>query len=180
MVVSRLRSREAVMRAVFAVAVILSAFALSIAPGRAQTATPSPPAENLAAAHQLVDAMRATDQFEALLPMILQNLKNGFVQGRPEMEKNFDAMIPLFTEAANAKMHELTDEIAAIYARHFTVAELHQITAFYQSPVGQKLVAEHTALARETMTAGQQFGRSLAGEIQTRMRDALRKQQGGN
>jgi uncharacterized protein len=171
---------EAVMRAVVAIAVVLSAFTLSIASSRAQTATPLPPAENLAAAHQLVDAMRATDEFKALLPSVIQNMKNALVQNRPEMEKNFDAMTPLFTEAANAKIHELTDQVAAIYARHFSVAELHAITAFYQSPVGQKLVGEHTTIARETMAAGREFGQALGLDIQTRALDALHKQRGGN
>ena len=168
------------MRAIAALAITLSAITLTIAPARAQTATSLPPADNLVAAHQLVDAMRATDEFKALLPAVIQNMKIALVQNRPEMEQKFDAMTPLFTEAANAKVHELTDQIAAIYARHFSVAELHEITTFYQSPAGQKLIGEHAAIARETMAAGREFGRAVGLEIQTRVLDALRKQQGGN
>lgn len=153
------------------------AIILSIGPLWAQTAQPAPAADNLAASQQLIEVMRAADQFKAILPSLIQNMKAAVVQNRPEMEKNFDAMMPLFAEAANARVKDVTDQMATIYARHFSVDEMHAMTAFYQTPAGQKLLAEQPAIARETLAAGQQFGRAIALDIQTRALEALRKQQ---
>jgi hypothetical protein len=54
----------------------------------------------------------------------------------------------------------LVDEMlrvtAQIYARHFTVDELHQIAAFYKTPVGTKMLATMPQLMSESMQAGQQ------------------------
>jgi len=162
-------------------ALLLIAASLPVQLARAQINPAPPPApENLAAARELIVVMRATDQFKAVLPTILQNMKAAVVQNRPEMEKNYDAMAPLLAQAANARVSELTEQMAQIYARHFSVDEMKQLAAFYQSPIGQKLLAEQPAIARETMAAGQQFGRALALDIQTRALDALRKQSGGN
>jgi hypothetical protein len=148
---------------------------------RAQSPTASAPSpESLAAAREMIQAMKATDQFKALLPIIIANMKSTVVQNRPEMEKAYDAMMPALTQAATARMNQFTDQIAAIYANHFSVAELHDITAFFQTPTGQKLTAEQAGIARETMAIGRQFGRSLAADIQAQALDALQKQGGAH
>ena len=77
-------------------------------------------------------------------------------------------------------MDQFTDQIAGVYANHFSVAELHDITAFFLTPTGQKLTAEQPGIARETMVIGQQFGRSLTADIQAQALDALQKQGGAH
>jgi hypothetical protein len=75
----------------------------------------------------------------------------------------------------NARMNELLDTVAAIYARNFTAAELNEIIAFYRGPTGQKFVQRQGGILQESMAAGQKFGQSLGGELQRRMTDELRK-----
>jgi|HubBroStandDraft_3_1064219.scaffolds.fasta_scaffold199784_2 hypothetical protein len=151
---------------------------------RAQTppasSTPAPPAENLAAAHELIQAMKVTDQMKALLPIIEQSMKAAIVQNRPEVEKRYDALMPLFVQAANARMNEFSNQIAEIYAQTFSADEIRQIAAFYQTPTGQKLIASQATLARETLALGQQFGRALAADIQTRAQEELNKSGNAN
>ena len=117
-----------------------------------------PPPENLAAARELIQVMKATDQFKALLPTIMQALKPAFVQGRPEMEKDFDAILPAINDVAARRVNELAEALAVIYASNFSVAEIHDIAAFYRSPTGQKLLAQQPVIARESLVAGQQVG----------------------
>jgi hypothetical protein len=165
----------------YAIVFFLAAIMLTGNLARAQTASePSPPAENLAAARELVQAMKATDTLKALLPTIISNMKAAVVQNRPEIEKQYDALMPIFSDAANARLNELADQLAVVYARRFTLDELHQIKAFYQTPVGQKMITEQPAIARETMAIGQQLGRSIATDIQTRMLEQMRKNGNAN
>ena len=75
-------------------ATILFILVATFATGGARAQSPTPPSpESLAAARQMIQAMKATDQFKALLPIIMANMKNTFAQNRPEMEKAYDEMM---------------------------------------------------------------------------------------
>jgi len=142
----------------------------------AASQTPSP--EATAAARELVVAMRAAEQFKAVLPIIMQQLKPVITQGRPEVARDFDAVLPALQEVVNTRgdaMVTLIDGIVAVYARNFTVDEMRQITAFYQQPIGQKLLEKMPVVAQESMTVGQQWGQSIAGELQRLVTEELRK-----
>ena len=65
---------------------VMLLFSTSAAPAQ----TPSP--EALAAARSLISTMKLTDQYKALLPVILLSIKPALVQGRPEIERDYDAM----------------------------------------------------------------------------------------
>jgi uncharacterized protein len=139
-----------------------------------------PPAENLAAARELVQVMKATDQFKALLPTILQALKPAFVQGSPDKEKDFDAILPAINNVAARRVNELAEALAVIYASNFSVAEIHDIAAFYRSPTGQKLLAQQPVIARESLVAGQKWAQTLSSELGAAIADELRKRQHAN
>jgi hypothetical protein len=134
-----------------------------------------PPAENLAAARELVQVMKATDQFKALLPTIMQALKPAFVQGSPEKEKDFDAILPAINNVAAHRVNELAEALAVIYASNFNVAEIHDITAFYRSPTGQTFLVQQPVIARESVVAGQKWAQSLSSELREAIADELRK-----
>ena len=61
--------------------------------------------------------------------------------------------------------------LAGVYARNFTVDELHDITAFYRSATGQKFVQHQQAIAQQSLAAGQQFGREVADDVKQQMGD---------
>src|SRR5262249_36728768 len=120
------------------VAAVAALALLAVNPAaRAQTApqtTSAPPPEALAAAHELMTIIKPADGFEAVLPALMQSLKPAVVQGRPEFEKQYDAMMPMFYEGALKRANELSDTIATIYAGNFTAEELREVIAFYRTP----------------------------------------------
>jgi uncharacterized protein len=135
----------------------------------------APPADAMAAARELVVTMRTADQFKALMPVIVRNLKPAIVQNRPEVERDYDAIVPLMLEAMNARINGLIDEITVLYARSFTAPELTDITAFYRGPTGQKFLDKLPAITQDSMAIGQKFGQSVVAEIQNRIVEELRK-----
>ena len=63
----------------------------------ASAQAPSPDA--MSAARSLVTTMKLGDQYKALLPVILLNLKPTLVQDRPEIERDYDAMTAMIAKA---------------------------------------------------------------------------------
>jgi hypothetical protein len=171
------RNKGAPMRRVI-FAVFVAAAVLASGPLKAQSPSGAPvPAENLAAARELVSVMKATDQFKALLPTIFEGLKPAFVQGRPEMAKEYDAIMPIIINGASQRLAAFADMLSGIYAQNFSVDELHDLTAFYRSPTGQKLIARQPVIARASMQAGQQFGQSLVADLKEQITDELKKRE---
>jgi uncharacterized protein len=152
-----------------AVCLVVCLFAAG--PARAQT--PSPDA--MAAAHELIVTMRAADFFKTIMPALMQSFKPAIVQNRPQVERDYDAIVPLMLESMNARLNELNEQIAAVYARNFTADELREAVAFYRGPTGQKIVQKLPVITQESMVIGQRFGQSIASELRSRMIDELRK-----
>ena len=142
---------------------------ISAAPSPAQ----SPDA--VAAAKDLMVVMHSADNFKTIMPQLMAALKPAIVQGRPEVDKDYDALVPALMGAMNARLDEMIDKIAGIYARKFSAAELNDVTSFYRGPTGQKFVQQLPGIMQESMTIGQQFGQQLAGDLQKRMIEELRK-----
>ncbi len=135
----------------------------------------SPSAETLAAARDLVVTMKATDQFNAIFPILMQSLKPAIVQDRPAVEKDFDAILPVIIESLRSRTTEMVDLMAAIYAQNFNVAELRDIAAFYRTPTGQEMLANLPAITQQSVVAGQKMAQSMLGDLQQRMIEELRK-----
>ena len=137
--------------------------------------TAAPPQDALAAARELVVVVRATDQLKQILPTIIQAMKPAIVQGRLEVEKDFDAFAPQLLDNMNSRMAELVEQTALVYARNFTTDELREMMAFYRTSLGQKILQKMPVIVQETMAAGQAWGRQIGAEVQSRMIDELRK-----
>jgi uncharacterized protein len=156
--------------------VLLGALALfSGAPARAQSTPPQPSPEAVAAAKELVETMHLTHQFEAILPSVLKTIKPSIVQGRPEVDREYDALVPALVDSFRSRLTDLADAMAVIYATNFSADDLHAIIAFYQTPVGQKMLEKLPALSQQTMASGAKFGRSVAEDLRNKMIEELRK-----
>jgi hypothetical protein len=70
-------------------------------------------ADTIAAAKELVTAMRLTDRFTPLMTAMVQAVKPAVLAGRPEMERNLDAVMAVLIEGMNARIDEFVDQMAA-------------------------------------------------------------------
>ena len=141
--------------------------------GVASAQAPSP--EAMATARELVTVSRAAEHAKVLLPSIVQLMKPAIVQGRPQVEKDFDAITPLMLESFKTRMDELIDQIVVVYATNFTVAEMKDIIAFYRGSTGQKFLAKAPVIAQQSMVAGQRLGAQIGRELQSRIIEELKK-----
>ena len=144
-------------------------FSTCVAPAQ----TPSP--EAMTAARSLVTTLGLSDQYKALLPVILLSLKPVLTQERPEMERAFDAVLPKMAEVYAPYYTAMVDAAAAIYANTFTVDELRDIEAFYSRPAGKKLLEKSQVIAQQSTQVGQETGRKATEALRARLTDLLRQ-----
>jgi hypothetical protein len=81
-----------------------------------------------------------------------------------QMHKEFDG-----------RSSEMVDTAARAYASHFTEPELKQILAFYQSPVGQKMVVEEPKAIEDAMSGAATWADNLSVDVMNRMRAEMKK-----
>jgi hypothetical protein len=151
--------------------IAVSMLVLSIGASSAQT--PSP--EAMTAARGLVTTLKISDQYRAILPVILMGLKPALVQDRPEIERDYNAAMPMMADAYAPFYTAMVDAAATVYASNFTVDELREIEAFYQRPAGQKLLEKSQTLAQQSMQVGQDTGRKASEALRARLSELLRQ-----
>lgn len=64
--------------------------------------------------------------------------------------------------------------IAAVYARHFTVGELREMIAFYESPIGRKVTESLPAVGQESMQVGMGWAMKRMPEVQRKIQERLK------
>jgi hypothetical protein len=72
-----------------------------------------------------------------------------------------------------AQESQLTNEIIDVWARNFTLDDLKGLEAFYQTPLGQKLIHTLPAVTQEGMQAGQSWGQRVYQAAITKHKDEL-------
>jgi uncharacterized protein len=119
--------------------------------GRADDA-PSP--EALAAATELFSILSA-DMLNQLTAQTT-SMMWPMLEKRARADKIDDATIAelktQFTATQGQNLADILKDAPPVYARHFTVDELHQLADFYRSPVGLKAMKELPQVMAEFIT----------------------------
>lgn len=133
------------------------------------------PAAKLALAEKLIDATGAVHSFDPVLPQILADARQTILSTHPDIEKDLDASIADVEKKLEPRRKELHDEIARLYATRFAASELQQLTQFYKSPLGEKLVRETPEILRASYSVVQEWARQLSFDVMNQLRDEMKK-----
>lgn len=77
--------------------------------------------------------------------------------------------VPWDAFMAEFDMNEFIEMVIPIYERHFTHDEIEQLIAFYESPIGKKMIKVQPQIVTESMTAGQEWAKRLIERIKARL-----------
>lgn len=103
---------------------------------------------------QVLEAMTKQVRFGAE-----QGFKNKVPNATPEQLAKVDQLFDgVFSDLP---LDDMIDAIIPIYQKHLTKGDLVAITAFYSSPVGQKVLKEMPAIMSEAMDAGGEIGKKM-------------------
>ncbi len=180
---------------VAAVAAAPSFAVAQTAPAPVAAAAAASPQAN-AAVKELLDAMDVRKmmaasfaEMEKALPQMMRAQMTAVINADPgaDAEKKKAALakveqvLPVASQAINrmfkdpALIDEMMVEIAPLYARNYTVAELKELTAFYRTPLGRKMMALSPRLSAESMAIGQ---RIVAPRLNGVMQEVMQSAQG--
>lgn len=154
-------------------AAIVAAVGLG-APVQAQ----EPSEEHLAAARGALDAINATDQFDAILPNAAQNLKTTLIQTAPNLQEVISVTVDETAIEMAGRRADLEREAALIYARNFSAQELKDIQAFYASESGRKLLELGPIATRQLLQAAEVWSNGISRDLAAATDKALRARVG--
>lgn len=155
---------------------ITAALFLAAATGIAQAAE-APAARNadhVALARQLVDLVNPTGVAETQIRMLAEEFRSD-----PRLAGYGDLFSSWLEETASPDA--LANQVALMYAEHFTPAELKDILKFYKSATGKKVIAAMPALTAKSMQLGQDWAIEraplLLEKIRQRREEEMRQQE---
>ena len=154
-------------RKAFYAAVLLPAFVL---PAFAQEITES----HLSAARAAITSIKATDQFDAILPRAAETLRAELLRKDPNLVVQINTVVNDKTVELAGRRADLETEAARAYARVFTEDELKSIAAFYTSPAGVKLLADGPIVVRELIKAANIWQEGIARDLAVSVGTELR------
>jgi len=134
-----------------------------------------PSAAAVATAKQLIASTHATTMFDPLIAGVVEQAKLLYLQQNPALSKDLNEIAAQIRTELTPRFAELSDEMARLYATHFTEQELKAILVFYQSPAGQKLLEVQPTVIESSMRFAQDWANKLSDQVIAKMRDELKK-----
>lgn len=134
-----------------------------------------PSVASLLIAKQLVAVTGATALFTPLIAGVVEQAKNMYLQQNPDLAKDLNVIADNMRKNLQPRFSELTNEVAKLYATHFTEQELKDILAFYSSPAGKKLLAQQPIVIDASMKFAQDWANKLSEQVIEKMREELKK-----
>ena len=122
-------------------------------------------ASHLAAARAAIKAISATEQFDAILPNAATQIKSEFILNNPDKENQISNMVDDRALALAPRRGDLENEVARVYAKMFTEEELNQISQFYTSEAGKKLLAKGPVATREMMQSADVWSNGIMRDL---------------
>ncbi|MCF8477001.1 MAG: DUF2059 domain-containing protein [Pseudolabrys sp.] len=152
-------------------AIIAATMILSAPAAYAQNQSPAA----LLTAAQIVKVTGAANLFNPLVAGVVEQAKNLFLQQDPGLGGDLNEVAAKMRADLEPRLSELTGEVARIYATHFSEEELKELLAFYNSPVGKKLVQEQPNIVNDSLKFAQDWANTLSDEVVKKMRAELQK-----
>lgn len=146
----------------------------AVVPAQAEELSPARRQEVL----RLVEAMGGK---ELIMQFVHQNM-NTVKKFRPDITPE---KAPLVEREISAMVSEkiaapggLAEQLLPVFAKRFTPQELRELTAFYESPTGRKVVSVMPGAMKEARDVAQRMAIGMIPELNQRVTDVLRRDAG--
>jgi hypothetical protein len=103
-----------------------------------------------------IDKMLRLTGMEKLAGQMMSQMMSMMQQQMPDVPKEFWTKFQ-----AKADVHELVEKIIPLYDKYYSLEDLKAINAFYESPIGQKMLLTLPQITQESMKIGQDWGMKI-------------------
>ena len=155
--------------------------ALSVLPVAAQQAAPPAlpelkpvSASAMQAARDLLTVKNVAQVYVNAVPSIIQRTKDQFLANNLSYQKDLNEVAVTVAKDMAGKEKDIGEQMAKIYANDFTEQEMKDLTTFYKSALGQKLLTMEPTAIQASMVFmnqwAQSFSEAVANEFRTEMK----------
>jgi len=121
-------------------------------------------------ARKIVSADSAGKMQNQVLAMMARQFSAMAQSRNPGKEKEVQALISEVFGKMSQRKDEINGKVAALYAEKYTLAELQQMIAFRNSPLGRKMDKTMPEIMRQSMIFGQKWGQKISAEVMQQLR----------
>ena len=126
--------------------------------------------DSLEAALKLVNEMGMESSYTKTINLLTNNL----IKRVPQLATAKDKIIDFYQKYIGWSV--IKNDIANIYAKHFTKEELNDLLKFYQSPTGKKAIKEMPSIMMESRELGMKKVATHMGELQKIIESVMKKE----
>jgi len=130
---------------------------------------------HVAAALEAVHAAKTSRGFDNLLPLLSQQTQNKLIRIRPDQHQAIAEVVDAQALELVARRKDLDNDVARIWAKHFSEDELNAISTFYKSPAGAKLAEIGPQVVGETLQSVKGWSDRVGEELFEKSRESLKK-----
>jgi hypothetical protein len=112
-------------------------------------------------------------------PVAAQQMIVALRRANPNLPARADAVVKdvVVTYMRQRAEHDrVVDRLIHIYSKYLTKEDVRQLTEFYRSPIGRKLVGAMPAISLESAEVGQRWAESILPGLQTQLLERLRSE----
>jgi hypothetical protein len=153
--------------------------AFSALPASAQQPAAPPakpvPASAMAAARDLMAAMSLGQVYANAVPNIIQRVKDQLLANNLSYQKDLNEIALAEVQAMAGREKEIGEQMAKMYATDFTEQELKDLTTFYKSALGQKVLAQEPKTEQAIGMYLNQWAQTFSQTVITDFREEMKK-----
>ena len=144
----------------------------SPAPAQQQAA---PPASAVQAARDYLAIKNARAMYADAVTGVVERTKTALMQTNINYQKDLNEVAVIIAKNLAGRESEIGEGMAQIYARVFTEQELKDLTTFYKSPLGQKLLTAEPQAFKGSAAFMRDWASEFGGVVNEQFRAEMKK-----
>lgn len=123
------------------------------------------------AIRQLMKISGAANLGDQMMGPITQQIRTMMASAIPQADR--EKFMDDFSDRFRARFRgeDIVNAIVPIYARHFSIEDIRELTQFYESPLGKRFVAALPQISKESQAVGTQLGQKAVLDTLREMSD---------
>ncbi|SRR5579871_1912182 len=144
-------------------------------PAPAQQQPPAPPPSAVQAARDYLAVKGARALYADAVTGVVERTKTALMQTNINYQKDLNEVAVIIAKNLAGRENEIGEGMAQIYARVFTEQELRDLTAFYKTPLGQKLLTAEPRAFQGSAAFMKDWASEFGGVVNEQFRAEMHK-----